>query len=171
MNLLILKSKENSSHAALNGRTVTTLIIVVFWPQHHPSISARSLNDGKDFRGQHVGRNEPTSSSVGRCRLPQEDLRIDRRGPPVPRVQKVRGVAGGILARRIVIELHPDIIEKACVEGSAEELIWEWTLWGCTEICLSSRLAQTSQGSSEFIPVLSRTEFDIKVYTVQHCIT
>ncbi|KAJ8442076.1 hypothetical protein Cgig2_007914 [Carnegiea gigantea] len=58
----------------------------------------------------------------------QEDLAGINGFPLVPGDQEIVGIAVGILVRRVVVELNPDIVENTCVDGSAEMSIGEWTL-------------------------------------------
>lgn len=117
------------SDRVLDGRAVSILVIVELGPQHDSSVLGGVLERGKHLRLEAPYWYEPTPCSIWCGRQAKKDvLSCDPCCPLVPGIDEVGHASRCVLARWVVVELNPDIVEEACLKGFADPLVRERTL-------------------------------------------
>lgn len=129
------------SHMAPDGGAISTLSIIIPRPQHNTSIFSRTLNGWKHIGKKISRRNEAAPWSLWRSWQPQEYL-VSRNtwNPLLPCIFKVTNCPRSVLARRVVVELHPNIVKKTCSESISYPSIRKWTLRSCSYVHLLALL-------------------------------
>lgn len=120
------------SDGVLDGGAVAILVIVELGPEHDSTVLGGVVDGRKHLRLEAVHRYEAASRSIRCGRQAEEEVRgVDPCRPLVPGVDEVGGAPRRVLARRVVVELNPDIVEETCVKGFADPLVREWALRRC----------------------------------------
>ena len=103
---------ERVSDAGLNSIAIASSGIPISRPKHYTSIHGRSLDGRQDLGDKHLRRDVTTGiCRAWRCRHPQIYFISFNIGPvTVPVANQVVG-ACHILARGVVVELDPNIVE------------------------------------------------------------
>lgn len=107
-------SSIRSSHAALDLAAVVVLRVVVAAPQHDPAVLADAADVGDYLPREVASRDEPAARrrGFGGRQAEVEAPGVDAAGPRLPRADQVRVVPVRVLARRVVVELHPHDVER-----------------------------------------------------------
>jgi hypothetical protein len=149
----------------------SSVLVVGVAPQHDAAVVGRAFH-----RRQHLGRervrvNEPAARGVQRRREAQEhDRGRQARRPLLPRAPQRADVPGRVLARRVVVELHPHVVEQPRAERRGEGRVRERALRRRGEhVRPAPRVApvQRRQVPGEVVVVPGRG-LDVEVDAVEH---
>jgi len=111
---------------------------------------------------------EAASCSIWCSRQAEEDVcGIDRSYPLVPGVDEVCGAPRRVLARRVVVELDPDVVEEPRLKGFAYPLVREWTLGRCRQGHLLAG-AVGLEVRRKFTVVVWVSSLNVEVNAVKH---
>nr|ACN33775.1 unknown [Zea mays] len=162
-----------SSHVGLDRVAVPREPVVVPRPEHDAPVLGGVLDHRQHLRHEVARRHEPAASGLGRGGEAEEHPPRPDGRPLRPRLrQAAHAGARAVLARRVVVELHPHVVEQPRGERGAQRRVRERALRRRRQVHGPPRAPAPAPGvgleePGQVVPVHAPAALDVEVDAVE----